>query len=84
MVVDLNQKVNEIYRTPSDINQHIPAIIEYGSKCNHITEMGVRWVVSTWAWLATAPKKLIAYDLYNPLIGELILLQLKKQLRPIT
>ena len=28
--------------------------------------MGVRWVVSTWVWLACAPKKLISYDLYNP------------------
>lgn len=65
-MIDLEQKVNEIYQTPSDINEHIPAIIEYGQKCNHITEMGVRWVVSTWAWLACAPKKLIAYDLYNP------------------
>lgn len=66
MIVDLQQKINEIYKTPSDINQHIPAIIEYGQKCDHITEMGVRWVVSTWAWLACSPKKFIAYDLYNP------------------
>ena len=65
-MVNLEQKVNELYLTPSDINEHIPAIIEYGQKCDHITEMGVRWVVSTWAWLACAPKKLIAYDLYNP------------------
>jgi hypothetical protein len=28
--------------------------------------MGVRGIVSTWAWLATSPQKLIAYDLENP------------------
>lgn len=66
MIYDLEQKVNEIYKTPSDINEHIPAIIKYGSECETITEMGVRWVVSTWAWLACAPKKLRCYDLYDP------------------
>ena len=66
MIYDLEQKVNEIFKTPSDINEHIPAIIKYGQECEHITEMGVRGIVSTWAWLATAPQKLIAYDLENP------------------
>jgi hypothetical protein len=66
MIQNLEQKVNELYHTPSDINEHFPAIIEYGSKCETITEMGVRWVVSTWAWLACAPKKLRCYDLYDP------------------
>jgi len=66
MIFDLEQKVNEIFRTPSDINEHIPAIIKYGQECDHITEMGVRGIVSTWAWLAASPKKLIAYDLEDP------------------
>jgi hypothetical protein len=65
-MVNLEQKVNELYLNPSDINEHIPTILKYGQECDHITEMGVRWVVSTWAWLACAPKKLISYDLYNP------------------
>jgi len=66
MVLDLEQKVNELYQTPSDINEHFPAIIEYGRKCETITEMGVRWIVSTWGWLACAPKKLVCYDLHDP------------------
>jgi len=66
MILDLEQKVNEIFNTPSDINEHIPTIIKYGQECDHITEMGVRGIVSTWAWLAAAPKKLIAYDLEDP------------------
>lgn len=66
MVLDLHQKINEIYKNPSDINEHIPTIIKYGSECEHITEMGVRGIVSTWAWLGCAPKKLISYDLHDP------------------
>jgi hypothetical protein len=67
MVHDLEKKVNQLYNTPSDINEHFPAIIELAKECDHITEMGVRTVVSTWAWLAGAPKKgLFSYDIYNP------------------
>ena len=65
-IVNLEEKVNELYQTPSDINEHIPTILRYGQEVDHITEMGVRWVVSTYAWLACAPKKLISYDLFNP------------------
>ena len=36
----------------TDINEHLPALRKYSSKCNHITEMGVRKVFSTWAFLA--------------------------------
>jgi hypothetical protein len=66
MIIDLEKKVNELHSTPSDINEHFPAIIEYGQQCNHITEMGVRGIISTWGWLATNPKKLIAYDIQDP------------------
>ena len=63
---DLEQIINQIYRTPSDINEHIPTFIEYGSECEHITEMGVRAITSTWGFLGAAPKKLISYDIENP------------------
>lgn len=65
-IINLEQKINQLYQTPSDINEHIPTILKYGQECDHITEMGVRWVVSTWVWLGCAPKKLISYDLFNP------------------
>lgn len=66
-MIDLEEKVNEIYRTPSDINEHIPTILKYGQRCNHITEMGVRGILSTWAWLGCGPRdKFISYDLYHP------------------
>jgi hypothetical protein len=63
---DLEQIVNQIHQTPSDINEHIPTFIEYGSECETITEMGVRAISSTWAWLGSAPKKLTSYDMENP------------------
>jgi|TARA_R110002033_G_scaffold157874_1_gene193917 hypothetical protein len=67
MVYDLEKKVNELHNTNSDINEHFPAIIKYGSECDHITEMGVRGICSTWAWLACNPKDgLFSYDLYDP------------------
>ena len=66
-IIDLEQKINKLHQTPSDINEHLPTIIKYGQECDHITEMGVRSVLSTWGWLAAAPKtKLISYDLHNP------------------
>ena len=67
MIHDLQQVVDKLHQQPSDINEHFPTIIKYGSECDHITEMGVRGIVSTWAWLASAPKDgLHSYDLYHP------------------
>jgi len=53
---------------PSDINEHLPTLANYASNCNHITECGVRDVVSSYAF-AHALKhkdnnKLIQVDLY--------------------
>jgi hypothetical protein len=65
-IYNLEEVVNEIYQHPSDINEHIPTLIKYGHECDHITEMGVRWIRSTWAFLGSAPKKLISYDIQDP------------------
>lgn len=37
--------------TASDINQHLPKLLELAKECQHVTEMGVRWGTSTRAWL---------------------------------
>lgn len=63
---DLEQIINQIYLTPSDIKEHIPTLIEYASECESITEMGVRAITSTWAFLGSAPKRLISYDMEDP------------------
>ena len=47
----------------SDINEHMPTLYQYASECKHITEMGVRDVVSTWAFLKGKPDRLICYDI---------------------
>jgi hypothetical protein len=65
-VVDIEQTINRLYNTPSDINEHFPTIVKYGSECNTITEFGVRAIVSTWGWLSCIPKKLTCYDLHYP------------------
>jgi hypothetical protein len=71
------EKIKLIYenesKTPSDINEHLPTLLKYANECDHITEMGVRWVSSTWPLLLSNPKKLISYDIKkHPKINEVI------------
>lgn len=47
----------------SDINEHLPTLKRYAEECEHITEMGVRHIVSTYAFLMGKPKKMISYDI---------------------
>ena len=60
------KKYQELVATPSDINEHLPLIKKYAEESEIIVEMGVRWIVSTWALLAGNPKRLTSLDLYNP------------------
>ena len=63
--------------TVSDINEHLPTLKQYAEECEHITEMGVRSVVSTWAFLAAKPKKLVSIDINEcplDLVGSLTLM----------
>ena len=67
MIVDLQAQVSFLHNRASDINLHIPKIVELAQEVDHITEMGVREAVSAWAWLAGMPKDgLYLYDLHNP------------------
>ena len=67
------EKYNEHKNTPSDINEHLETLYNLGKECSHITEMGVRWVSSTWPLVYSNPKKMISYDiLKNPNITEVI------------
>lgn len=47
---------------PHDINEHMETLFRYGIECEHITELGVRGVVTTWAFLLARPKKLVSVD----------------------
>lgn len=46
-----------------DIREHLDTLTYYASKCEHVTELGVRWVVSTWYFIAGKPKTLNSFDI---------------------
>ena len=62
----IESKFNFLCNTSSDINEHLPTLKKYAQECDTIVEMGVRWVVSTWAFLASNPKKLTSVDIKHP------------------
>jgi cephalosporin hydroxylase len=62
----LDEKLTQLIQTPSDINEHLTTLRTYSSLCDHVTEMGVRWLVSTYALLAGAPKALVSIDMTHP------------------
>ena len=64
--VTILKKYVEFSKIPSDINEHLVTLKKYTEECDTVVEMGVRAIVSTWAFLAGNPKKLISLDLYNP------------------
>lgn len=68
MKIDLDIKLDEIAQQTkaSDIYEHLPTLKNYASRSKHITEMGVRGIVSTWAFLAGRPNVLRSYDMLHP------------------
>jgi len=84
-MTNIETKYLDKCNTVSDINEHLPTLRKYAEECEHVTEMGVRWITSTWALLAGRPKKMISYDILNPShwgadIGEVISYATKEQL----
>ena len=63
--MNIENKYQELCNTPSDINEHLPVLRRYAEECKHITEMGVRGIVSTYAFLVAQPYTLISYDIKN-------------------
>ena len=66
IVNNIKQMYEELVITPSDINEHLPILKNYAKNCQHITEMGVRSVVSTYALVSANPRKIICIDLHHP------------------
>ena len=62
----LSSRYNSNWTIPSDINEHMPTLKKYAERCEHITELGVRGIVSTWAFLMGNPRTLISVDIVNP------------------
>jgi cephalosporin hydroxylase len=62
----------QAWQTPSDINEHCPALRDYASRSESVVEFGVRRGVSTVALLAGQPGRLTSYDLNTtPEVGGL-------------
>lgn len=63
----LQAKYEERCRQHSDIHEHLPTLHEYASRVNHVTECGVRSVVSSYAFGAAlrnkSPNRLVQVDL---------------------
>lgn len=53
----------EACNRPSDINEHLPILRGLADQCEHVTEFGVRGAVSTLAFLAAQPSKLVSWDI---------------------
>jgi hypothetical protein len=71
-IIDINeltppllQIYDRLCKIPSDIYEHLPTLKKYADDCDHITEMGVRSIVSTYALLMGKPSKMISYDINN-------------------
>lgn len=62
----LDEKFIQMVNTPSDINEHLSILKKYAEECDHVTEMGVRWIVSTYAFLAAQPKTMVSIDIQHP------------------
>lgn len=63
-----NERLNDV---TGDIHEHLPTLREYASKCSSVVEMGVRSIVSTWAFLKglsesdSTVKNLTSVDIEN-------------------
>ncbi len=49
-------------RTTSDINEHLPTLLNLANECDHVTEFGVRWGASTCAFMMSTAR-LVSYDI---------------------
>jgi cephalosporin hydroxylase len=62
----IDENYSTLCATPSDINEHLPLLKQYASECETVVELGVRYIVSTWALLAGRPKAMISVDIVDP------------------
>jgi hypothetical protein len=76
--MDLKVRYKDAKNIGSDINEHIETFFEYSKQCSHITELGIRSVVSSWGFLyglyesQHLKKKMIGVDLeWHDNIGTL-------------
>jgi hypothetical protein len=64
----ITEKFEHHKNIESDINEHFDTLHRYAVECDSIIEMGVRKIISTWAFLMGNPKKMISIDFNHPSI----------------
>ena len=62
----VEEKYHYLRNVPSDINEHLYTIKSYTEECDSVLELGVRWVVASWAFLAGKPKVYMGFDIEHP------------------
>jgi GT2 family glycosyltransferase len=68
----LDEIFDQCSQHPCDVNQLFPLFRKYSKGLSHITEFGVRGVMTTWAFLASRPKRMISYDIeYEPFAANI-------------
>lgn len=65
VAAQVEERYQELCRTPSDINLHLPILRAYADRCNHVTEFGVRGCVSLFAFLASKAARIVAVDILD-------------------
>ena len=74
----IREKYNILCDTPSDINQHLPTLYRYATKCKSIIELGVRGCISSWAFVCglldnnESEKKILLNDMVPCNIIEIL------------
>jgi len=58
-------------RKGGDISEHLRSLARLAEGCDHVTELGVRWVCSSWGLLLAKPKRLLSIDV-NPVNPEML------------
>jgi cephalosporin hydroxylase len=74
----VDEKFYYLSNTPSDINEHLPILKKYTEECESVLELGVRWIVASWAFLSGKPKYFTGLDIDDPSIHGADLNELKK------
>jgi hypothetical protein len=74
----MDQHFTRLCINRSDINEHLPTLSAYASKCERILELGVRGVVSSWAFVhglvrnGSSTKKIHMNDLFPCDVDDII------------
>lgn len=62
-IMTIQEKYKDKCKHKSDINELLPILKDYADRCDHVTEMGVRYFVSTYAFLYSTAKNVVGIDI---------------------